>query len=67
MTRSLSNSRMRSPAWLASVLWTFASLQVALGQVPGASEWPNTNFENRSVDLSEIVSGGPPKDGIPSI
>jgi hypothetical protein len=67
MTRSLCSSRMRSHTWLASVLWMFASLQVALAQVPGASEWPNTNFENRSVDLSEIMSGGPPKDGIPAI
>lgn len=27
--------------------------------------WPNTNFENTTVDLSEIISGGPPIDGIP--
>ena len=32
-----------------------------------ASEWPKTDFNKRSVDLSEIISGGPPKDGIPSI
>ena len=30
-------------------------------------EWPNTNFERSSVDFDEIFSGGPPKDGIPSI
>jgi hypothetical protein len=30
-------------------------------------EWPNTDFSKRSVDLGEILSGGPPKDGIPSI
>jgi hypothetical protein len=30
-------------------------------------EWPNTDFDKTSVDLSEIMSGGPPKDGIPSI
>ena len=30
-------------------------------------EWPNTDFSNTSVDLKEILSGGPPKDGIPSI
>ena len=29
--------------------------------------WPNTDFEKASIDLSEIMSGGPPKDGIPSI
>ena len=31
------------------------------------AEWPNTDFETSSVDLGEIISGGPPKDGIPSI
>jgi hypothetical protein len=30
-------------------------------------EWPKTDFARRSVDLSEIESGGPPKDGIPAI
>ena len=30
-------------------------------------EWPNTDFTKHSVDYGEILSGGPPKDGIPSI
>jgi len=30
-------------------------------------EFPKTNFDKAIVDLDEIVSGGPPKDGIPSI
>ncbi len=30
-------------------------------------EWPDTDFTKHSVDLGEIMSGGPPKDGIPSI
>ena len=30
-------------------------------------EWPRTDFSRSSVDFSEILSGGPPKDGIPSI
>ena len=30
-------------------------------------EWPKTNFGKTSVNLDEIQSGGPPKDGIPSI
>ncbi|KAA3624067.1 MAG: DUF3179 domain-containing protein [Proteobacteria bacterium] len=29
--------------------------------------WPDTDAGKRSVELSEIVSGGPPKDGIPAI
>ena len=30
-------------------------------------EWPNTDFTQSSVAFEEILSGGPPKDGIPSI
>ena len=30
-------------------------------------EWPDTDFSNASVSLDEIMSGGPPKDGIPPI
>ena len=30
-------------------------------------EWPRTDFSRHSVEFDEIVSGGPPKDGIPAI
>ena len=30
-------------------------------------EWQRTDFTKHSIDLEEIVSGGPSKDGIPSI
>jgi hypothetical protein len=30
-------------------------------------QWSGTDFSRRSVDLDEIISGGPPKDGIPAI
>ncbi len=30
-------------------------------------EWPGTDFTIRAVDLSEIMSGGPPRDGIPAV
>lgn len=32
-----------------------------------AREWPDTDFARALVPFEEIVSGGPPKDGIPSI
>lgn len=32
-----------------------------------ASGWSETDFSRISIELSEILSGGPPKDGIPSI
>lgn len=30
-------------------------------------QWPRTDFSRRSVSIKEILSGGPPKDGIPAI
>lgn len=32
-----------------------------------AFQWPDTDFCNISIDLAEIISGGPPKDGIRAI
>ncbi len=29
-------------------------------------DW-KTNFDKRAIDISELISGGPPKDGIPAI
>ncbi len=29
--------------------------------------WPNTDFSRVAVDLGEVISGGPPRDGIPAI
>jgi hypothetical protein len=40
-----------------------AIAQVAFWQ----NEWPITDFEQTSVDFIEIMSGGPPKDGIPAL
>ncbi len=34
---------------------------------PPLGQWPNTDFDNATVDLSEIVSGGVGRDGIPAI
>lgn len=31
------------------------------------AEWPRTDFSRHAVPLEEIISGGPPKDGIPAI
>ncbi len=31
------------------------------------AQWPNTDFDKRTVELSEIISGGPGKDGIPAV
>jgi uncharacterized protein DUF3179 len=41
-----------------------SSATPALWRIEG---WTKTDFNKTSVDFSEILSGGPPKDGIPSI
>jgi hypothetical protein len=62
---------------LASILsWGALGYLLALliGMTPAIAdpaawrqEWPRTDFFRHSVAYGEIVSGGPPKDGIPSI
>ena len=47
---------------------TAAGLGTALADpVSWRSEWPRTDFSRHNVPFAEIRSGGPPKDGIPSI
>ena len=57
----------------------FAVLMIALSvlctglssaqEIPGAwqREFPKTDFRKSGIDFSEILSGGPSRDGIPSI
>ncbi len=47
-------------------LFLVASLAFAQADRFG-SGWPNTDFSRTSVDLGEVMSGGPPRDGIPAI
>lgn len=44
-----------------------AALQAAAQNDHDRREWPRTDFSRRTVDLAEVESGGPPKDGIPAI
>ncbi len=62
--------RARPAAWtLAATLVATLIAAPAPAQVPPQwrAEFPMTDFETASVDLSEIISGGPPRDGIPAI
>jgi len=45
----------------------FKSPVLAGSSLREAVEWPTTDFTHTLVDLEEIQSGGPPKDGIPAI
>ncbi|MDJ0947302.1 MAG: DUF3179 domain-containing protein [Alphaproteobacteria bacterium] len=58
-----------APASVALVLlFALAALAPALANPSSwKREWPKTDFSKTSVEFNEILSGGPPKDGIPSI
>jgi len=56
-------ARVLRIAMLVAIGWWFAK-DLVYAQLPVSLEWPNTNFDNTLVDLDEIQSGGPPKDGI---
>lgn len=74
VTRS-GGGRQRSPAGrrvlslILPLLFLALSGPALAAEVPRswAAEWPRTDFGRASVDLGEILSGGPPKDGIPPI
>ena len=63
---------MRPPASTLATAFALAAVVLlaafaAPAQMPPTGEFPKTDFERRIVDLSEIMSGGPPRDGIPAI
>ena len=54
-------------SYIASLL-LLALLQPVMAQSSRYSgAWPDTDFQLKSINLDEILSGGPPKDGIPAI
>ncbi len=55
-------------ATLAAATLSLAGITAA-GAQPAywLNEWPNTDFDKSSVAFSSIMSGGPPKDGIPAV
>jgi len=69
MTRGLATAS-RLAAWLAFAAAAGATIAGgAQAQVPSSWEraFPKTDFSKRAVDVDSILSGGVPKDGIPSI
>jgi len=52
---------------LTSAFAVFAQSSEGFGNRAPTAEFPKTDFSKLSIDPSEILSGGPPRDGIPSI
>jgi hypothetical protein len=66
--KSHAEVRALRKALLALTIWIVAAAPtLAVEAAPWRLEWPATDFTRHSVPLDEIISGGPPKDGIPSI
>ncbi len=64
------NLCQRSPGtavFLVAMWLSAAGIPVSHAQGYTDAEWPRTDFSKTLVDLGEIISGGPPKDGIPAI
>ena len=51
----------------AALVTTLIFGPVSADPVDWAQEWPQTDFSRSTVDFAEILSGGPPKDGIPAL
>lgn len=65
-------NRMRYPVFVSFMLFLVLQLitiQTAVAQTGGSflEQWPKTDFTKSSVNLEEVLSGGPGKDGIPAI
>ena len=52
---------------IALILVLLATPMAQANPSDWAREWPRTDFSRASVPFDEILSGGPPKDGIPAI
>lgn len=54
---------------VVACLASAASEKVEAADAPPSwrAEWPRTDFSKSSIAFEDILSGGPPKDGIPSI
>lgn len=63
------------PIYLRALLISGLALAILIGGTMLASanptfwklSWPETDFSKKSIEFGEIISGGPAKDGIPSI
>jgi hypothetical protein len=52
---------------LALIFWVLPLPPSVAEPAHWRGEWPETDFTRHSVDLDEIIPGGPPRDGIPAI
>lgn len=54
-------------SWFFPVVLVLHTTSVLANVTNWRQEWPRTDFSRHSIAYDEILSGGPPKDGIPAI
>lgn len=52
---------------IAALLALGLAMPAAANPDRWGAAWPNTDFTRTAVDFTEIMSGGPPRDGIPAL
>lgn len=52
---------------LGLILLTVSPVRAVELPAKWKAEWPKTEFSKSIIDFGEVISGGPPKDGIPAI
>ena len=52
---------------IAAIAFAIPAVTAKANPAYWKSEWPRTDFTKHSIDYGDVLSGGPPKDGIPSI
>ena len=58
---------MRSLRYLAAPILVVLATTAGADPAQWEREWPQTDFTRTTIDFAEVISGGPPKDGIPAI
>lgn len=58
---------MQRRFFLSAVTLLWPRVAAAQGRNRFAASWPDTDFVRSEIDLDEVISGGPPKDGIPAL
>ncbi len=65
--RKAGTGPMQRRAFLASLALICPASLWAQEANPFRPAWPRTDFSRRGIDFAEVISGGPPKDGIPAL
>jgi len=58
---------MRLFRYLPALAVALFTVSAAADPARWARDWPQTDFSRTTIDFGEVISGGPPKDGIPAI